>query len=132
MNSPRVKTQRGGDLAATTPKRFNLVDLTPLVCGAQKWCEHANTRVERLANGPHHAKEWCTDCGQILRWMPKPETIERQRYNALHIARLLMSEGLSEWERNFLKSITPLKKLSPRQQACLDMMYTDRLGGATR
>jgi hypothetical protein len=69
---------------------------------------------------------------RVLRWIPKPATLEHRRFNALRIARLLMSRRLSGWERSFLQSIMPLKKLSPRQQACLDKIYAEHLEGARR
>ena len=121
MNSPPVE-KRGGNLAATTPNGFNFyADDTPLVCGAQtSWCEHHNTRIEQLANGPHHAKEICSDCGQLLRWVAKPETIDRQQFNSFRITKLAMTVGLSPWEREFIKSIGQFKKLSPKQLTKLD------------
>jgi hypothetical protein len=96
------------------------VDPTPLVCSAQTRCEHGNTRIERLASGPHFAKEVCTDCGRVLRFVPKPANIERQRFNALRLAKLSMHPGLSPFERNFLASIAQQKKLSPAQQKVFD------------
>jgi hypothetical protein len=132
MTDPLVKEKRGGH-CLTTPNYSELVDPTPLVCGAQDGCEHSETRIEILAPGSvHFGKEICRNCDRVLRWLPKPATIEHRRFNALHIARLLVSGGLSEWERNFLKNIAPLKKLSPRQQACLDKIYAEHLEVATR
>jgi hypothetical protein len=130
-HAPPVKTKRAGDLAATSPNCFELADHTPLICSAQTWCEHSNTRIEHLVNGPHHAKEICTDCGQLLRWVAKPATVERQHTNAFRIARLSMSGSLTSWEREFVKSVSQQRKLSPRQQACLDKIYADRLEGST-
>src|SRR4029077_21284353 len=80
------------------------VDNSPLVCSAQNWCEHANTRIEYLASGPHHAKEICTDCGRVLRWLPKPATLERQELNAFRLVKLAMRRDLTHWERNFVRS----------------------------
>ncbi len=119
---PPVKEKRGGDLAATTPKLRLLIDHTPLICSAQDHCEHCNSRVEQLANGPHYAKEICTDCGRILRWIPKPATLERQQFNALRLARLAMSDQLSNWERNFIHSVSQRKKVSPKQQQIIDRL----------
>jgi hypothetical protein len=71
----------------------HVCDPRPLVCAAQDHCEHSTTRIEQLANGPHFAKEICTDCGRVLRWIPKPQTIERQRFNALRLVKLAMDPG---------------------------------------
>jgi hypothetical protein len=40
-----------------------------------------------------------------------------------------MCESLSRWERCFVKSLALQRKLSPRQQACLDKIYDERLKG---
>src|SRR5262245_39496676 len=78
-------------------------------------CEHLERHVEILPRGSlHHAKEFCRRCGRFLRFLPKPSTVERQRLNSFRVTRLAMSDSLTDWERQFLKSIAPLKKLSPR------------------
>jgi hypothetical protein len=97
---PPGKTKRDGH-CVTAPKRFEEANDTPLICAAQDHCEHGSTRVEQLANGPHFAKEICTDCGRVLRWLPKPQTVEHQRFNALRLVKLAMDPGLSNWERAF-------------------------------
>jgi len=130
MNAPAPPAKRAGDLAATSPNCFKVADNTALVCAAQTWCEHSNTRIELLANGPHHAKEICCDCGQVLRWVAKPETVERQHLNAFRVAKLAMADGLNDWERAFIKSIGQSKKLSPRQQVKLDELFKKfQIGG---
>jgi hypothetical protein len=131
-HAPPVKKKRAGNLAATSPETHRLAEDTALICGAQTWCEHANTRVEYLASGPHHGKEICTDCGHLLRWITKPANVERQHTNAFRIAKLSMSGSLTSWERGFVKSVSQQRKLSPRQQACLDKLYAERLEGSTR
>jgi hypothetical protein len=45
MSGPPVKTKRAGDLAATSPNCFELGDHSAIVCSAQTWCEHADTRI---------------------------------------------------------------------------------------
>ena len=132
MNSPPVK-RRGGDWSATTPNCccFGLDDDTPLVCSAQPWseCEHANTRIEQLANGPHFAKEFCTDCGRVLRFVPKPQTIERHRLNAFRLARLAMCHRLTHRERHFVAGISHRQKISPKQQQIIDRLCREYLEG---
>jgi hypothetical protein len=95
------------------------VDRSALICSA--WCSHPITRID-LANGIHHAKEVCAGCGRVLRWLPKPVTIERQQSNSFRIAKLSMQEGLTRWERKFLASIAQKNRLSPRQQQVLDKL----------
>jgi hypothetical protein len=40
--------------------------------------------------------------------------------NAFNLVRLAMCEGLSKWERAFVRDISQRQKLSPRQQEILD------------
>jgi hypothetical protein len=70
----------------------------------------------------HFAREVCQNCDRVLRWIAKPATIQLRRLNALRIARLTMTDSLSEWERGFVKSISSERKLSPRQLAVLDKL----------
>lgn len=129
MNSPPVTKKRGGDLAATTPNCFDPVDLTPVVCGSQtSWCEHGNTRIEQLANGPHYAREVCTDCDRVLRWLPKPVNLKRQQLNAFRLAKLAMCNRLSAWERQFVSDVGRLRRLSPRQGEIVDRLARQYLG----
>jgi len=103
-----------------------LADHTAIVCGAQTWCEHSDTRIEILPPGSiHFGKEICCNCDRVLRWLPKPQTVERRSMNAFRITKLLMSDGLTTWQRAFIESVTSLAKLSPKQQACLDRIYAE-------
>src|SRR5215472_2044657 len=96
-------------------------DDTPLVCGAQSWCEHEATRiVMEPPNSVHHAREICENCGRVLRWLPKPATIQQQQLNSYRIAKLALSQSLSSWERRFVQSLLLLRRLSPKQQGKLD------------
>ena len=84
-------------------------------------CKHAATRVELMPQGhTHHAREVCATCRRHVRWLPKPETFERRTLNSFKLARLGMCEGLSKWERDFVRDISQRQKLSPRQQEILD------------
>jgi hypothetical protein len=133
MSGPPVKTKRAGDLAATSPNCFELADHSAIVCSAQDECEHSDTRVEILPPGSvHFGKEICRNCDRVLRFLPKPQTLERQSTNAFRLAKLAMSPALTSWERGFVKSVSQQRKLSPRQQACLDKLYAERLEGSTR
>jgi hypothetical protein len=76
MNAPAPpsKKKRAGQVVPTSPNDFGLVDHTPLVCGAQDECEHSETRIEVLPPGSYHfAKERCTNCDRVLRFLPKPQ-----------------------------------------------------------
>jgi hypothetical protein len=123
---PPVKEKRGGDLAATTPKLRLLIDHTPLICSAQT-CEHVSTRIERLCSGPHYAKEVCTDCDKVLRWLPRPETLERSAFNAFRLVKLAMCDQLSPRDRNFIHSVSQRKKVSPKQQQIIDRLCAQYL-----
>jgi hypothetical protein len=112
--------KRGGHFR-TAPNCSAPHDNRPLICCAQT-CEHANTRIERLCSGPHHAKEVCTDCGRILRFVPKPETLERRAFNAFCLVKLVMCDRLSPWERMFVRDVSQRRKLSPKQLAIIDRL----------
>lgn len=86
---------------------MNALADTPLVCSSA--CEHLNTRVEQMPeNHVHHAREICGDCGDTLRWIAKPQSVERQRLNAFRLARLSMRRDLSRWETGFVASVSRL------------------------
>jgi len=94
-------------------------------------CSHKATVNEQMARGDtHHAREVCTDCGVFIRWVPKPETLERRRLNICRIAKLSMQGGLSDREREFVASVSKLKRWSPRQQACFDRLCATYLEAA--
>ena len=89
----------------------------------QSVCKHAATVTERMPDSHiHHAAVRCADCGRHLRWIPKPETIERQRLNAFRLARLAMCDRLNSWERGFVRDVSKRRKLSPKQQAIIDRL----------
>ena len=95
-------------------------------------CPHTATRTERLPDcHRHHARLMCTICGRFLRWLPRPENVERLRLNGFRIAKLSMKEGLSDWECSFLKSIGGQSKLSPKQQGVLDQLVAKYLSEGT-
>jgi hypothetical protein len=126
MNAPAPPAKRAGDLAADQPlQTFAPADVTPLICAAQPWCEHTNTRIEQLASGPHHAKEICSDCERVLRWLPKPENVARRRVNAYRVAKMLMAPGLTRWQTKFLSSVSRQQKFSPKQTAGLERMWDE-------
>jgi len=78
----------------------------------------------------HYAAESCVVCGRHIRWLPRPETIERRRLNGFRVARLVMCERLTRWEQHFVREVSLLKKLSPRQQAIVNELAATYLKGA--
>jgi hypothetical protein len=84
-------------------------------------CPHSATITERMPEGHvHYAAECCTDCGRHLRWLLRPENVERQKLNGFRLAKLAVCDRLTSWERNFIRDVSQRKKLSPRQQAIVD------------
>ena len=75
-------------------------------------CTHPATRTERLPDSHlHHSRLTCVVCGKHLRWLPRPETIERQRLSAFRLSKLAMRPDLSNWERSFVRDVSKLAKL---------------------
>jgi hypothetical protein len=113
------------------PKLFGLAQSNSGVAISQHVCRHNTTRVEQMPPGSAHlAREVCATCGCWLRWLPKPQTIERRTLNAFRLARLGMCEGLSKWERSFVHHVSQQRKLSPRQQVLVARLCTQYLEGA--
>lgn len=72
---------------------------------------------------PHHGKETCSVCNRFIRWVPKPENVERQRQNGERIVALRNREDLTSWERGFVSTLDGQgPKVSPKQQAILDKL----------
>jgi hypothetical protein len=113
-----------------TGRREKLTELAEDTCGQHftQACTHSATRTERLPDcHRHYARLTCAICGRFLRWLPRPETVQRQRLNAFRLARLAMHPGLSDWERRFVGDISKLAKLSPRQQAVVERLCREYL-----
>ena len=118
MNTPEHAPPRNGKgaLPAPVPNPFNSPQSNSGVAVAQA-CTHKNTVAVREPPGKtHFSKEVCIVCGAFLRWLPRPETLERQRLNAFRLARLAMCNQLSTWERGFVGDVLQCRKLSPQQQ----------------
>jgi hypothetical protein len=97
---------------------------------ASQGCQYARTVTEQMPRGHvHYTRKVCEACGTFIRWLPKPETVERQRLNAFRLARLAMQERLSAWERNFIRDAAQRKKLTPRQQEIVDELAATHLKG---
>jgi hypothetical protein len=86
-------------------------------------CEHVNVRFTLTPELKHHGREDCADCGRFLRWVPKPQTIERNKENARRIE-FLGNAQLNMWEKQFVLTVRKQgSRLSPKQQTKLDEIY---------
>ena len=84
-------------------------------------CQHAHTvETREPVSSMHYAREVCTDCKRFVRWIPRPETIQQRLKNRETLTSLAKLEGLDEWTRNFIRSLSSERHLSPRQQKKLD------------
>jgi hypothetical protein len=63
-------------------------------------------------------------------WIPKPETLARQRFNAFRLVKLAMCDRLSPWERMFVRDVSQRRKLSPKQLAIIDRLCAQYLEAA--
>ena len=117
---------KGALLHAPAPSNyFDSLDNSPLICSAQRGCTHLISRLELMPQGhAHFAREICSQCRAFLRWVPRPETLERQRVNAFPLAKLSMHPGLSDWERRFVRDVSKNRRLSPKQQALILRLVT--------
>jgi hypothetical protein len=89
-------------------------------------CTHNSTkRVDTPPGSRHYKKLECANCGAFLRFLPKPETIERVRLNGYKLAQLTMCGQLDSFERQFVDSLAKAgnPKLTPRQQAVFDRIH---------
>jgi hypothetical protein len=95
-------------------------------------CTHTSTTTELLPEeSRHYAKLKCAACGAFLKFLPRPENVERRKLNGFRLAKLQMCPGLNSWEREFVQSLINQcnDKLSPKQQAVFDRLcltYLDR------
>ena len=123
--------REGALLQAPIPKLAGLAQSNSGSAIAQHVCRHNTTPLEEMPPGSaHFAREVCVTCGCWLRWLPKPETVQRARLNAFRLARLGMCEGLSKWERSFVHHVSQQRKLSPKQEALVARLYAQYLEGA--
>jgi hypothetical protein len=86
-------------------------------------CLHEATRAVDMPPGSRHYKRLeCANCGLFLRFIAKPETIERVRLNGYKLAQLTMCDRLNQFERSFIDSLAKAgqTRLSPKQQAVFD------------
>jgi len=128
VSSPPLERRGDRLVKPTAPKTVSLVDHTALVCSSQHgWphnCQHDTKVLVKLApDSPHYAQEICEVCGAFVRWIPRPENLETQRLRAERIAKLSKCDGLTDWERGFVASVSKFRKLSPKQAAVIDRLF---------
>jgi hypothetical protein len=99
----------------------------------QHGCAHRSTVTQRLPDAhKHYSKEICISCGAFLRWLPRPENVERQNLNAFKLARLAMCARLSPWECAFVREVSQRRKVSPKQQEIIDRLCATYLQGGAK
>jgi hypothetical protein len=129
-----MSPQPGKETGALLHAPIRKVDLaeTAATRAPVQACAHSVTRTERLPDGGlQYAHEVCATCGRHVRWLPKPKTIERQRWYAFRLSRLAMCDRLNSWARNFVRDISGRRKLSPKQQEIVDRLCAQYLEGKT-
>jgi len=95
------------------------------------YCAHDETKTVLLPAGSrHYARLECAKCGSFLKFLPRPENVEKRKLNGFRLAKLQMCPSLSSWERAFVDSLAKQRgKLSPKQQTVLDRLCADYLEG---
>jgi len=94
------------------------------------YCTHTSTTTELLPQtSRHYAKLKCAACGAFLKFLPRPENVERRKLNGFRLTRLQMHPGLNPWEREFIDSLAKQSghKLTPKQQAAFDRLVLTHL-----
>jgi hypothetical protein len=95
-------------------------------------CAHASTTTELLPKeSRHYAKLKCATCGAFLKFLPRPENVERRKLNGFRLLKLQMCGRLNSWEQEFVEGLIKQanNKLTPKQQAVFDRLcltYSDR------
>jgi hypothetical protein len=79
-------------------------------------CPHPHKIVVAEKRGPHHAKIICKDCKKFFSWVPKPQNVAQKRENDEILTALSKLKDLPSWERQFVRQLSTLRHLSPRQQ----------------
>lgn len=79
-------------------------------------CPHHIKVVVAEKRGPHHAKLICKDCRKFISWVPSPENVQQRKENTEILTALSMMEHLPAWERQFVRQLSMLRNISPKQQ----------------
>lgn len=87
-------------------------------------CSHEIREVILTPELKHHGKELCKTCGRFLRWIPKPETAQKNEELRGRLQALDSNLNLSQWEKEFIESVKKqFPKLSPKQKSMIDEIY---------
>ena len=90
-------------------------------------CPHTEVEFIPTPQFKHHGKEVCRKCGQFVRWVPKPETLERLKRIREEVGRL-KDVRLTDWESEFVLSVEKAKgKMSPKQAEIWEKLKTKYL-----
>ena len=98
------------------------------------YCAHNATKTVPMPGGSrHYARLECAKCGAFLKFLPRPQNIERRQLNGFRLAKLQMHTGLNSWERQFIDSLAKHgNKLSPKQQTVFDRLCSIYLEGGAQ
>ena len=101
---------------------------------SRAYCAHNATKtVPMPPDSRHYAQLRCAACGAFLKFLPRPENVERRKVNGYRLAKLQMHPGLNPWERQFVDSLAcQSNKLSPRQQVVFDRICLTYLKGGAQ
>jgi hypothetical protein len=101
---------------------------------ASVYCTHNTTKAVILpAESRHYARLECADCGAFLKFLPRPENVERRELNGFKLAKLQMHPALDSWERDFVASLVRQgNKFTPKQQAVFDRLCSSYLKGGAQ
>lgn len=92
-------------------------------------CQHHRLDVVETPEGPHYAKEVCADCGRFIKWLPKPENLQKIKDTQDRLRILWKYHDLTAWEKQFLMSIEKAGcRCSPKQQAVLESIWSKYAG----
>lgn len=79
-------------------------------------CECSKVHAVLSDNATHYASWRCIGCDRFRGWIPKPSTLTAQQTEDELIDRLLSSDLLNPWEREFCLSLKGQTKRSPKQR----------------
>jgi hypothetical protein len=81
-------------------------------------CPHPRAEVVMEKRGTHYARRVCSDCRKFLGWIPHPDNVRKNEENA-KILTALSKMTLPAWEREFIRTLSTARQISPKQQAKL-------------
>jgi hypothetical protein len=79
-------------------------------------CTHPHKIVVAEKRGPHTAKLVCKHCKKFFQWVPSAENTKQRAENVLTLTALSKLPDLPSWERQFVRQLSTLRSISPKQQ----------------